>query len=199
MKLLKKAKDLWKQHPLMDTPQMAKELGITQQETLNLVHKFTTPQERSEREYRIAKDYHDSTGSWPEGYDPAFEEEADEAAQADKEEEPEQKLEQAAETEKATEEEYEEHSADMPEQEETKAEEVRPQKRPSPEQIIAACVMQIATQVDILRQEHEKFVNDTRQEFVKLTNEMSAAIKEAEENARTEERKRILSMIGEMK
>ena len=79
MKLLKKAKDLWKQHPLMDTPQMAKELGITQQETLNLVYKFTTPQERSEREYRIAKDYYDSTGSWPEGYAPAFEEESDDA------------------------------------------------------------------------------------------------------------------------
>ncbi|MBO4555518.1 MAG: hypothetical protein J5706_02070 [Elusimicrobiales bacterium] len=83
--------------------------------------------------------------------------------------------------------------------EEAKAEEVRPQRKPRPEQIIASCVMQIATQVDILRQEHEKFVNDTRQEFVKLTTEMSAAIKEAEENARIKERKRILSMIGEMR
>lgn len=198
MKLLKKTKELWKQHPLMDTPQMAKELGITQQETLNLLYKFTTPQERSEREYRIAKDYYDSTGSWPEGYAPAFEEEADEAAQieTEKEEKTEAEQKQPTETEKATE---EEHGADMPEQEEAKAEEVRPQRKPRPEQIIAACVMQIAAQVDILRQEHEKFVNDTRQEFVKLTTEMSEAIKEAEENARIKERKRILSMIGEMR
>lgn len=92
MKLLKKAKELWRTYPLMDTSQMAKELGITQQETLNLVYKFTTPQERSEREYRIAKDYYDSTGSWPEGYEPGFEEEAEEAMQTetDKEEEAEQ-------------------------------------------------------------------------------------------------------------
>ena len=189
-------KKLWKTNKLMDAMVIARELNLAPPQVMQSIYTFTTAEERREREYAIAKDYHDSTGSWPEGYAPAFEEEADEAAQieTEKEEKTEAEQEQPTETEKATE---EEHRADMPEQEEAKAEEVSPQKRPRTEQIIAACVMQIATQVDILRQEHEKFVNDTRQEFVKLTTEMSAAIKEAEDKGREEERKRILTLINQ--
>lgn len=175
MKLLKKAKDLWKQHPLMDTPQMAKELGITQRETLNLVYKFTTPQERSEREYRIAKDYYDSTGSWPEGYAPAFEEEADEAQAAPQ--------------------------AEPPSKEEPDAELVEPhdippeppeQKEPSRYQLIAAHLVQISLQLKAIEEEFENYKREKEESLI-IAHE---AIEAAKEEAAKAERQRILNLIN---
>jgi len=94
-------KKLWNANRLMDAAAIARELDIDTAQALQAVYSFTTAEERSEREYAIAKDYYDSTGNWPEGYEPGFEEEADEAAQAEikKEEEPETEAEEVMEEE----------------------------------------------------------------------------------------------------
>ena len=93
-------KKLWNANRLMDAAAIARELDIDTAQALQAVCSFTTASERQDREYAIAKDFYDSTGSWPEGYEPGFEEEADEAAQAEtKKEEPETEAEKTMEEE----------------------------------------------------------------------------------------------------
>lgn len=100
-------KKLWNANRLMDAAAIARELDIDTAQVLQTVYSFTTASERQDREYAIAKDYYDSTGSWPEGYAPAFEEEADEAAQAET-----KKEESETEAEKTMEEETERQEAE---------------------------------------------------------------------------------------
>ena len=83
-----------------------------------------------------------------------------------------------------------------PEAKEEQAE-VMAKEKPTRWQIIAAHLVQISLQLKMLEAEQQKFMQDTREEFLNLTNEMSAAMKQAEDKAREEERKRILTLINQ--
>lgn len=96
-------KKIWNANRLMDAAAISRELDIDTAQALQAVYSFTTAEERSEREYAIAKDYYDSTGSWPEGYEPGFEEEADEPMQTETGKEEEAEAEQPEEETKCPE------------------------------------------------------------------------------------------------
>lgn len=89
-----------------------------------------------------------------------------------------------------------EPQAEAKEEQQAEAE-VITKEQPSRWQIIGAHLLQISLQLKMLESEHQKFIKDTQSEFLNLTNEMSETIKQAEDKAREEERKRILTLINQ--